>query len=673
MLEYYASITVNFIEAHPYWGQFFTFFIAFLESLAIIGTVIPGSVTMTAIGALVGAAVFPPVLTIAMATVGALTGDWLGYWFGKYYANEIREFKIFKPYQKWFDSGENFFHKHGGKSVIIGRFFGPVRSFIPMIAGVLQMHPGRFTIAVIPAAILWAFAYMLPGILLGALSLEMPAGMATKFILWALLGIFLMWLFTVTVKLFFQTAWGIFDTKTQNLWFWMRGNNRFVWLTRLLSDPKEPNRHRQLALLLIIFLSSISLMILLDNVIHGGYLTYFNKPISYLLMSIRTPTIYKMMIVITTLGNTSVILTIAGLLAIVFASFKFWRTCFHWVLNIGLIAVSAKMFKHFFYFERPMPINAESSFPSGHTCLTFGILGFLAVIIGTHLPRDKKKIPYAIVGYITLAIAFSRLYLGAHWLTDVIGSILLALICISITSISYRRHYLKPFPIVKVSIITGSIIAAVWAIYAVIYFNASVDEYQITFPEKTISTKSWWEKISTEIPKYRLNRYGNPKIPLNIQWKANLADIKHNLEKKAWKEYPAGGDIKSTISRLSEEQSGIRLPLLSQLYLNKPPILVMIKFNGNNEPIMKLQIWNSNIKLDSGNELLIGTVSEYLTPAKYFSAERKLQKTEFIDVTSEFTKDIENYQFKKVTVEITHQKSMLQWNGVILKISTPRS
>lgn len=666
MLDTYVQTTVNFIEAHPYWGQFFTFFIAFLESLAVIGTIIPGSVTMTAVGALVGAAIFPPTLTITMASLGALTGDWLGYWFGRCYANEIRDFKFFRPYVKWFDSGESFFYKHGGKSVIIGRFCGPIRSFIPMIAGILHMHPLRFMVAVIPAAISWAIVYMFPGILLGALSVEMPAGMATKFILWALLGIFLIWLSTVLVKLFFQTAWTLFDNRTQQFWFWLKENKRYNWFTNILANPSEPDRHRQLGLLLITFFAAILFGILTYQVLHQGTLTYFNKPIFNLLASIHTTKIDKIVILITTLGDTKVILTIAGLITIVFALFKFWRTCFHWIFNTCLVFFSGVVVKLLFYSARPISIDLESSFPSGHTLKVFGILGFLAVIIGTHLPKEKKKIPYTIVAYITLALAFSRLYLGAHWLTDVIGSMLLALACISITSISYRRNFLKPFPIVKISLILGSIILSVWGIFATVLFEKNVEKYKHEIPEITLATSTWWNDGDDNIPAYRLNRYGNPKVPLNIQWYSDISMIKSDLENKGWKTLPSGGNFKDTISRLSESQNGIRLPLLSQLYLNQPPLLIMIKTDETKKPKYIIRLWESGILLDKSKSLYIGTVEKYITPVKYFSSRKK--HTDFTDITADFINDIPNYQIKKHTVKIPHQKSMLKWNGLILKI-----
>jgi membrane protein DedA with SNARE-associated domain len=53
-------------------------------------------------------------------------------------------------------SGTRFFAKHGGKSVFIGRFFGPMRAVIPLAAGVMRMPRGRFWFANVTSAIVWA-------------------------------------------------------------------------------------------------------------------------------------------------------------------------------------------------------------------------------------------------------------------------------------------------------------------------------------------------------------------------------------------------------------------------------------------------------------------------------------------------------------------------------------
>lgn len=164
----------EWLNAHPHFSGLATFIISAAESVAIIGTVVPGSVMMTAIGALAGAGVIPLWSTIIWAILGAIVGDGISYRIGYHFKGRMHDVWPFRTYPSLLESGEKFFHKHGGTSVFIGRFVGPVRALVPLVAGMLGMSPLRFYIANVISAIGWAPAYMFPGILLGAFSLEFP-------------------------------------------------------------------------------------------------------------------------------------------------------------------------------------------------------------------------------------------------------------------------------------------------------------------------------------------------------------------------------------------------------------------------------------------------------------------------------------------------------------------
>ncbi len=86
---------VDYLHQHPHIGGLITFAIAFAESLAIIGAIIPGSVTMTAIGALIGSGAMPMVSTIVWAILGAFFGDSLSYAVGAYYKEGLKIFRHF--------------------------------------------------------------------------------------------------------------------------------------------------------------------------------------------------------------------------------------------------------------------------------------------------------------------------------------------------------------------------------------------------------------------------------------------------------------------------------------------------------------------------------------------------------------------------------------------------
>jgi membrane protein DedA with SNARE-associated domain len=157
-----ASPIFQWLNNHPNFAGLVTFLISAGESVAIIGTIIPGSVMMTAIGALAGAGVIPLWSTIFWAIIGAIVGDGISYWIGFYFKDQLHYVWPFKQYPYLLGNGESFFRNHGGMSVFIGRFVGPVRALVPLVAGMLGVKPIRFAVANIASAIGWAPAYMLP-------------------------------------------------------------------------------------------------------------------------------------------------------------------------------------------------------------------------------------------------------------------------------------------------------------------------------------------------------------------------------------------------------------------------------------------------------------------------------------------------------------------------------
>src|ERR1700744_1302656 len=144
--DYIQPLTL-WLYDHPNLALIITFFISFTESLAIIGSVIPGSVTMTAIGILAGSGVMRIDLTLLAAILGAVTGDSASYTLGYIYSDRLSSMWPFKRYPNWINYGKEYFNRHGGKSVLIGRFIGPLRSLIPVIAGMMHMSHLRFYIA----------------------------------------------------------------------------------------------------------------------------------------------------------------------------------------------------------------------------------------------------------------------------------------------------------------------------------------------------------------------------------------------------------------------------------------------------------------------------------------------------------------------------------------------
>lgn len=155
------------LSAHSQWLGLAIFLIALVESLAIAGLLVPGVVLMLAATAMAGSGDLSVSAALAWAFAGAVIGDLLSFALGRVFHQDIRRLSLFRRHPQWIDRGERFFRHYGVLSILIGRFVGPIRPIIPMVAGMFDMPVWRFVLVNLLSALAWAPAYVLPGFYAG--------------------------------------------------------------------------------------------------------------------------------------------------------------------------------------------------------------------------------------------------------------------------------------------------------------------------------------------------------------------------------------------------------------------------------------------------------------------------------------------------------------------------
>ncbi len=161
--SHFSADMVVFIKAHHTWAPFIVAFIAFCESVALLSILVPATVILIGVGALVGATgiEFWPIWL--GATIGAIMGDWLSFWLGRHYKDAMYRVYPLSRYPEMITRGEAFFKKYGLGGVFVGRFFGPLRAVVPLIAGMCGMRMRVFQMANFSSAPVWAFLLLAPG------------------------------------------------------------------------------------------------------------------------------------------------------------------------------------------------------------------------------------------------------------------------------------------------------------------------------------------------------------------------------------------------------------------------------------------------------------------------------------------------------------------------------
>jgi membrane protein DedA with SNARE-associated domain len=159
------QIALDFIRAHQAWAPAIVFVLACGESLAFVSLLLPATVILVGAGAMVGASgiAFWPIWTAAVA--GAFVGDWISYWLGYRFKDPIGLMWPLSRHPDWLPRGHAIFAKWGAFGVFFGRFFGPLRCVMPIVAGICEMPWLLFQIANFLSAVVWATGVLAPGAL----------------------------------------------------------------------------------------------------------------------------------------------------------------------------------------------------------------------------------------------------------------------------------------------------------------------------------------------------------------------------------------------------------------------------------------------------------------------------------------------------------------------------
>jgi membrane protein DedA with SNARE-associated domain len=155
-LEAFGHQIVEFVKLHEVWAAPIVFALAFGESLAFISLLIPAWAALVGIGVLIssGGINFWPVWVAG--ALGAALGDWLSYWIGVKLGPPVAHIWPLSRHPTLIPKGEAFVNRWGVLGIFIGRFFGPLRASVPLVAGIFAMPYWRFQAANFTSAFVWA-------------------------------------------------------------------------------------------------------------------------------------------------------------------------------------------------------------------------------------------------------------------------------------------------------------------------------------------------------------------------------------------------------------------------------------------------------------------------------------------------------------------------------------
>ena len=112
-----------------------------------VSFIIPGTTLLVALGGVIGASHIGLFPAWPGAVLGSVLGDWISWWIGFHYHHKIVHFRLFRRFEDQIEKALHLFHNWGTWAIFIGRFMGPFRATVPLVAGMSELEFWPFMIA----------------------------------------------------------------------------------------------------------------------------------------------------------------------------------------------------------------------------------------------------------------------------------------------------------------------------------------------------------------------------------------------------------------------------------------------------------------------------------------------------------------------------------------------
>ncbi|MFC3907597.1 VTT domain-containing protein [Legionella dresdenensis] len=661
--DYIQPVTL-WLESHPHWALFLTFLIAFAESLAVIGSIVPGTVTMTAIGILAGSGVMRVDLTLIAAILGAVAGDGGSYLLGYVYREKLHAMWPFSRYPNWLIYGKSYFDRHGGKSVLIGRFVGPLRSIIPVIAGMLQMNHWRFFIANVISGIGWACLYVLPGVLIGAASNDLSPESATRLFVFVLVAVGAIWLLSICLKILFIKLNQFLRVHLHDFWTWSGKHPHLATIIRKLTPPGENHHYQTTMLCLCFILSTLFFLIISGLTLQHSWLAKINEPVHLFLQSLHTYWLDVFFIALDEVNSTLSIISLAILIILIAIYHKDSRSLSYW-LSL-LVSCSIIVYLSHSLIQNPRPeglieVRSTFSYPAMRLTFATALLSLLLFYLNRYHKCRYTQLLNFLLPIILILCGLAPLYLGDHWLSDVIGAYFAGLSIALVHWLLYRRQEMPSSyqPCLAPALLAILVLASSFSFW--MRFEQSYRSHQPFLAQYVFTDHRWWQQQRPILPIHRTNRIGKNISVFNIQYAGKLSDFENNLLAQGWQ--PRNESFFNLLlKRFSGKPDYKNTPLMAQLYLNRKPVLIMTYQPANGGPAQILRLWRSNYHLQHLRQpIWLGTIAE-LVPSKPQNIKYRLNdKDLFLPISSALT------DFKQRTLLVYPAASNQSINLLLIK------
>ena len=415
------------------WAYIVLGLLAAAESAAFVGLAIPGETAMLLGGFLAYQHRVSLPVMMAAGAVGAVVGDSVGYELGRLFGEPLKRSRLGRRVgdQRW-AKGEAYLRAKGGRAVFLGRFVGVLRALVPALAGMSRMPYRSFLPWNLAGGIIWAPGFVLLGYLAGGSyrRVEQLAGRASLLLVLLIVVVGAVVVAARWVGRHPERVRALTDRQLERPWV-ARLQARYQRQLAFLARRLRPGGALGLSLTVTVVAlvgAGWAFGALLQDVLARDELERVDQPVAVFFVAHREAWLTRVLQDLTNLGSIQILLPLLLVVGV-----GWWLRRRTWRPLLLLVAafvggdLAFNAVKELVRRPRPpafillKPV-AGPSFPSGHATQAVAVYGMLAALAAATTPRWSRKVAaWAAAVVVVGLVGLSRLYLGAHWLTDVLA------------------------------------------------------------------------------------------------------------------------------------------------------------------------------------------------------------------------------------------------------------
>lgn len=636
----FQDILNSIIRALAY-SQFLTLFVItilyFVESVVAIGVLVPGALLTFFLGFLASSNYLDSYLIIPLAITSAFLGEALSFYLGRIGSGMFSKQSGLFAHAN-LARGEDFFNRHGAKSVIIGRFIGPLKILMPFIAGVSGMKRFKFLFLNLLSVASWVFFYFYLGFFFGT-AWDTVKLWTTRAELFGLAALILFIFFYVLERFLAKRGpqlFALIKSVWQSVFVAVVENSEvkkivasfprfFAFFTRRIDRTNFFGLPFTL-LAIAFFYLLFQLFGIVEAVHNFSAIIQIDRRLESLASAFRNLPLVNIFIWITMFGKAQIIV-----LFTLGASAILWLKNYkNFLLPLWVTVIGSEAFvylgKILVHRSRPAEsvyFESSFSFPSGHATAAAALFGFLLYFCWKIIDSWKRRLQlsFIIIALIAL-IGFSRIYLGVHYLSDVLAGFLLGglwlLIGISInTWQGFRKTAPQLPPPPRAKLMTVGVLIIMLASYLGFTY--------IEWPKITLANL---EEINQPIitnnllgafTDLKLSHYsemidGSPQEPLSfVVYAKDDTEINQIFAAAGW--YAADPSNRGTLWRIAKaaifNQAYDRAPMTPSFWQAEVNDFAFQKPTAENSVRERhhVRFWKTNIRTPDGKNIYVGTAS----------------------------------------------------------------